>query len=817
MRNKNSWGKKDTTKNTNSNNTAPRDTLKAPKDGFNIHSPSKEKDQEDKKKRYKHIGIGVGGIAALWIAYTVTNSLYNTPKPVITKGYNEGLQWSEKNTDRIFIPKDSKGIPEHYELTNVSSTSIPIEEKFTLDDNTPDKIINSHCPHPLESGEYCSFDIMMLPRKKGGKWVQHLSNPKLNVKPLTIKGSYMTRDGSFKIEPPPISKLTTAVVPGPIAYATIINETTDDQPTQPTRFLDPHSPFGIVSNECPTVLAANDSCQISIRAIYRPSKGEEDDDQNQSQNKNRPQRNSDILQVGDTNVKITTLFNKTVLKINHFTNNGHIDMILRNNGNVPINTIDATVEGPGFSIEMNNCKPEVAPNKTCLITISAPFSGAAIFRVAGQKIELTGFGTDAEWVMPKIPNITKPTKIPFNTDPFDITLQNKGPGEIQNPHDNITLTGTDFTIKTNNCPKGAESVLKAGESCTITVIGTAKADGTLRGTISLRNGVHANFQSNATGFTPRFELSGDRLWTERGIVLFKNTGNFTIDHPMDLLTIYKTPPSAFNIDGCTDPVRPKEECGIILTRNDPSIPTARLDIIPKNRESGNIFSNFMAMGNPHINSNIDHTLIEIPNILNQDSDHVIIVSNDGQGIDTPTIELKSDNQDDNGHLVNIAENDCSSILYPGDSCTVHLHAHAGVPTNGENDVLIIHGKKNTKDIHITVKDMAKPAPAWVPGSLYVSDTGNVYGQINVMNHGRMPYELPDINKWLIDGPTTSDVHVDGVDCKDNIAHPGDICTYILKGNAAPGKDLEVTAINGNIHLKIHTLNQHYDPRSQKKK
>ena len=356
---------------------------------------------------------------------------------------------------------------------------------------------NSCARARLEPGVSCSFDVAFQPRDPGGHTgtVVIPNDAVGGPQQVTLKGE--ATSALVTLSPPGVVITQPANAPSTPAVVTLTNN--GDGPLHIISIaLDQlTSPDFSQSNNCPSVMAAHSSCQITITL-------------NQIGPLDKAARTGTLVVKDDAagnvtgggtsqSVPLTGSLAQAVASFNRqaltFTQNlgtmsGAQTIMLRNNGQAPLHL--SGIHDDGDFAQSNNCPAVLAPGASCAISVI--FEPTNLGERDGyivvaddsvdspQRIPVTGIATMA------LVQLT-PARLSFSQNvgataaQQTATLTNRGDGPLTIAR--ILATG-DFSAS-SHCPP----VLLPGQSCSIGVSFTPQAGGARNGNLLVTNDANA--------------------------------------------------------------------------------------------------------------------------------------------------------------------------------------------------------------------------------------------------------------------------------------------------------------------------------------
>ena len=404
---------------------------------------------------------------------------------------------------------------------------------------------NSCAKARLEPGISCSFDVAFQPRDPGGHTgtVVIPNDAVGGPQQVTLKGE--ATSALVTLSPPGVVITQPANAPSTPAVVALTNN--GDGPLHIISIALDHttSPDFSQSNNCPTVMAAHSSCQITItlsqigpldKAARTGTLVVKDD---AAGNVTGGGTSQSVPLTGSLAQAVAS-FNRQALT---FTQNigmasGAQTIILRNNGLAPLHL--SGIHEDGDFAQTNNCPAVLAPGASCAISVifEPSYLGerdgyivvASDSVDSPQRIPVTGIATMA------LVQLT-PSRLSFSqnvgatTVQQTATLMNRGDGPLTIA--GIVATGDFKAIP--HCPPQ----LLPGQSCSIGVTFTPQAAGVRNGSLLVTNDANAlagsqeSMRLTGVGYQPVAGLSatvlspganlGGSATTQR--VTVTNTGN----------------------------------------------------------------------------------------------------------------------------------------------------------------------------------------------------------------------------------------------------------------------------------------------------
>ena len=356
---------------------------------------------------------------------------------------------------------------------------------------------NSCARARLEPGVSCSFDVAFQPRDPGGHTgtVVIPNDAVGGPQKVTLKGE--ATSALVTLSPPGVVITQPANAPSTPAVVTLTNN--GDGPLHIISIaLDQlTSPDFSQSNNCPSVMAAHSSCQITItlsqigpldKAARTGTLVVKDD---AAGNVTGGGTSQSVPLTGSLAQAVAS-FNRQALTFtqNLGTMSGAQTIMLRNNGQAPLHL--SGIHDDGDFAQSNNCPAVLAPGASCAISVI--FEPTNLGERDGyivvaddsvdspQRIPVTGIATMA------LVQLT-PARLSFSQNvgataaQQTATLTNRGDGPLTIAR--IVATG-DFSAS-SHCPP----VLLPGQSCSIGVSFTPQAGGARNGNLLVTNDANA--------------------------------------------------------------------------------------------------------------------------------------------------------------------------------------------------------------------------------------------------------------------------------------------------------------------------------------
>ena len=356
---------------------------------------------------------------------------------------------------------------------------------------------NSCARARLEPGVSCSFDVAFQPRDPGGHTgtVVIPNDAVGGPQQVTLKGE--ATSALVTLSPPGVVITQPANAPSTPAVVTLTNN--GDGPLHIISIaLDQlTSPDFSQSNNCPSVMAAHSSCQITItlsqigpldKAARTGTLVVKDD---AAGNVTGGGTSQSVPLTGSLAQAVAS-FNRQALTFtqNLGTMSGAQTIMLRNNGQAPLHL--SGIHDDGDFAQSNNCPAVLAPGASCAISVI--FEPTNLGERDGyivvaddsvdspQRIPVTGIATMA------LVQLT-PARLSFSQNvgataaQQTATLTNRGDGPLTIAR--ILATG-DFSAS-SHCPP----VLLPGQSCSIGVSFTPQAGGARNGNLLVTNDANA--------------------------------------------------------------------------------------------------------------------------------------------------------------------------------------------------------------------------------------------------------------------------------------------------------------------------------------
>ena len=356
---------------------------------------------------------------------------------------------------------------------------------------------NSCARARLEPGVSCSFDVAFQPRDPGGHTgtVVIPNDAVGGPQQVTLKGE--ATSALVTLSPPGVVITQPANAPSTPAVVTLTNN--GDGPLHIISIaLDQlTSPDFSQSNNCPSVMAAHSSCQITItlsqigpldKAARTGTLVVKDD---AAGNVTGGGTSQSVPLTGSLAQAVAS-FNRQALTFtqNLGTMSGAQTIMLRNNGQAPLHL--SGIHDDGDFAQSNNCPAVLAPGASCAISVI--FEPTNLGERDGyivvaddsvdspQRIPVTGIATMA------LVQLT-PARLSFSQNvgataaQQTATLTNRGDGPLTIAR--IVATG-DFSAS-SHCPP----VLLPGQSCSIGVSFTPQAGGARNGNLLVTNDANA--------------------------------------------------------------------------------------------------------------------------------------------------------------------------------------------------------------------------------------------------------------------------------------------------------------------------------------
>src|SRR5438034_958941 len=480
---------------------------------------------------------GEGGPATsadLYLPYGISVDTATPPNLFIADSFNHRIRWlglpqaAIQRTQINFDPTNLAGqsAPQSVTVTSTGNGLLVMgavdlgadRNNFYLD---PAK--NSCAQARLEPGISCSFDVAFQPRDPGGHTgtVVIPNDAVGGPQQVTLKGE--ATSALVTLSPPGVVITQPANAPSTPAVVTLTNN--GDGPLHIISIaLDQlTSPDFSQSNNCPSVMAAHSSCQITITL-------------NQIGPLDKAARTGTLVVKDDAagnvtgggtsqSVPLTGSLAQAVASFNRqaltFTQNlgtmsGAQTIMLRNNGQAPLHL--SGIHDDGDFAQTNNCPAVLAPGASCAISVIFEPSNLGerdgYIVVADdsvdspQRIPVTGIATMA------LVQLT-PARLSFSQNvgataaQQTATLTNRGDGPLTIAR--ILATGDFSAIP--HCPP----VLLPGLSCSIGVTFTPQAAGARNGSLVVTNDANALpgsqeiMRLTGTGYRPEATLSATVL------------------------------------------------------------------------------------------------------------------------------------------------------------------------------------------------------------------------------------------------------------------------------------------------------------------
>src|SRR5438309_1639831 len=342
---------------------------------------------------------------------------------------------------------------------------------------------NSCARARLEPGVSCSFDVAFQPRDPGGHTgtVVIPNDAVGGPQQVTLKGE--ATSALVTLSPPGVVITQPANAPSTPAVVTLTNN--GDGPLHIISIaLDKlTSPDFSQSNNCPSVMAAHSSCQITItlsqigpldKAARTGTLVVKDD---AAGNVTGGGTSQSVPLTGSLAQAVAS-FNRQALTFtqNLGTMSGAQTVMLRNNGQAPLHL--SGIHDDGDFAQSNNCPPVLDPGASCAISVT--FVPSTLGERDGyivvaddsidspQRIQVMGVGTmSLVQLGPDRLNFSQ--NVGATTPPQTVTLTDRGDGPL-------TIGGIAATGDFNAAPHCPPALLP-GQSCTIGVSFTPQAAG----------------------------------------------------------------------------------------------------------------------------------------------------------------------------------------------------------------------------------------------------------------------------------------------------------------------------------------------------
>jgi sugar lactone lactonase YvrE len=373
----------------------------------------------------------------------------------------------------------------------------------------------------IEPGLSCSFDVAFQPRSPGGHNGSVVIPNDATGGPQLVGLSGMATAALVTLSPPAVVINQPANGPPALGIVTLTNNG-DGLLNIESIALEPGSdPAFSQSHNCPSVMTAHASCQITIGLSQiapddrRTRTGRlviKDDAAGTTTGSTQY-----IPVTGSLAQAIASLVPQTLTFTQNIGRNSAPEaLVLRNTGRAPLHL--SAIQDAGDFVQTNNCLQTLNPGASCVISVT--FVPTNIGERSGyiviaddsvdspQKIPVMGIATMALSQL-------GPDRLNFNqnvgatTTPQTVTLANRGDGPL-------TITGIAATgdFKANpHCP----SVLPPGISCSISVTFTPQAPGVRKGSLVVTNDANAapgsvdTIRLNGFGYQPVASLSASVL------------------------------------------------------------------------------------------------------------------------------------------------------------------------------------------------------------------------------------------------------------------------------------------------------------------